>query len=174
MPCSGLEPDRLIVDRLILPAGLSVLSGWFEARFADQAASSAVDVLGITPLAYTWETPSAMTETAAPASPESLPGRILTLDEVAELVQLSARTVYRAILAGDLDASQLTQRRGGWRIYESAVADWMRKRSNRARPPRPLADVRPVQAEDARTMANAAFPISGRLTVGPHMGRRVA
>ena len=77
--------------------------------------------------------------------PAATSGRILTLDEVAELVQLSTRTIYRAILAGDLEASQLTQRRGGWRVYESALDEWMLKRSNRTRPPRPLADVRPIE-----------------------------
>src|SRR4051794_11223829 len=34
--------------------------------------------------------------------------RVLTVEQVAELVQLSAKTVMRAIHAGDLDASQLT------------------------------------------------------------------
>jgi hypothetical protein len=94
---------------------------------------------------------------------------------VAERVQLSTRTVRRAILAGDLEASQLTPRRGGWRVYESALADWMLKRSNRTRPPRPLADVRPVELDDARLPVDVdALRVSGRLSVGPHMGRRVA
>jgi excisionase family DNA binding protein len=102
-------------------------------------------------------------------------GRILTLDEVAELVQLSTRTIYRAILAGDLEASQLTQRRGGWRVYESALADWMRKRSNRTRPPRPLADVRPVEPDELRAPPTIGrLSAGGRLSVGPHMGRGVA
>ncbi len=103
------------------------------------------------------------------------PGRILTLDEVAERVRLSTRTIYRAILAGDLEASQLTQRRGGWRVYESALEAWMLKRSNRARPPRPLADVRPVESDNRRQVPLVGqLPAGGRLSVGPHMGRRVA
>jgi excisionase family DNA binding protein len=111
----------------------------------------------------------------APITADELPGRILTLDEVAERVHLSTRTVYRAILAGDLEASQLTQRRGGWRVYESALDAWMVKRSNRTRPPRPLADVRPVEP-DSRSVRPAigGMPVGGRLSVGPHMGRRVA
>ena len=110
-------------------------------------------------------------DTALPQAP----GPILTLEEVAERVQLSTRTIYRAILAGDLEASQLTQRRGGWRVYESALADWMHKRSNRTRPPRPLADVRDVQPDDARpAAAMSRVPRGGTLSVGPHMGRRVA
>src|SRR4051794_21629548 len=66
-----------------------------------------------------------MTDLADP-SPSAAPlGRILTLEDVAELVQLSTRTVRRAILAGELEASQLTPRRGGWRIREAAVGDWL-------------------------------------------------
>lgn len=106
----------------------------------------------------------------APAAPT---GRILTLDEVADLVQLSTRTVRRAILAGDLEASQLTPRRGGWRVYETAVAQWMERRSNLTRSPREPAvlpaaiESRPA-APSPRAVRSAA---DGRLTVDPGMGR---
>ena len=59
--------------------------------------------------------------------------RVLTIKQVAELVQLSPRTVMRAVRAGDLDASQLTQSRGGWRIEEPAIAAWLAARSNHPR-----------------------------------------
>src|SRR3954470_4710209 len=59
--------------------------------------------------------------------------RILTVDQVAELVQLSTKTVMRAICAGELEASQLTQTRGGWRVQHAAIERWMEVRSNRHR-----------------------------------------
>lgn len=65
----------------------------------------------------------------------------LTVEQVAELVQLSSKSVMRAITAGHLEASQLTQGRGGWRVRVEAIDEWMDARSNRARRPRPLADV---------------------------------
>jgi excisionase family DNA binding protein len=90
-----------------------------------------------------------MSDPADPV-PAEPPDRILTLDEVAERVQLSTRTVRRAILAGDLEASQLTPRRGGWRVYETALADWMTRRSNRIRAPRdPAALPAPIDSRPA-------------------------
>jgi excisionase family DNA binding protein len=59
--------------------------------------------------------------------------RVLTVEQVADRVQLSSKTVMRAIHAGDLEASQLTRGRGGWRIYETAISDWLERRSNRQR-----------------------------------------
>ena len=56
---------------------------------------------------------------------------ILTVGQVAERVQLSAKTVMRAIAAGHLEASQLAQGRGGWRIEEQAIGRWLECRSNR-------------------------------------------
>ena len=56
--------------------------------------------------------------------------RVLTVEEAAERVRVSARTVMRAIRAGQLQASQLNQGRGGWRIYESAIDAWMGARCN--------------------------------------------
>jgi hypothetical protein len=65
--------------------------------------------------------------------------QILTVEQVAEREQLSAKTV-RAIRAADLEASRLTQGRGGWRLRDDAIADWLGVRSNRAKP-RPMPDV---------------------------------
>jgi excisionase family DNA binding protein len=73
--------------------------------------------------------------------------RILTVEEVAGVVQLSVKTVMRAIACGDLEASQLSQSRGGWRVYESAISRWMERRSNRSRPSRPIPDVRRVDPQ---------------------------
>jgi excisionase family DNA binding protein len=69
--------------------------------------------------------------------------QVLTVEQVAESVQLSVSTVMRAIAAGDLEASQLTRSRGGWRVRESAIADWMNARSNRSRR-RPSTSVHPI------------------------------
>lgn len=71
--------------------------------------------------------------------------KILTVHDVALLVKLSEKTVMRAIEAGDLEASRLTQGRGGWRIFESAIPRWMEARSNTAGHVRPLAGVRRVE-----------------------------
>lgn len=57
--------------------------------------------------------------------------RLLTLAEAAAEVKVSPRTVLRAIRAGELEASELNERRGGWRIYASAIADWMERRATR-------------------------------------------
>jgi excisionase family DNA binding protein len=71
--------------------------------------------------------------------------QILTVEQVAKRVQLSSKTVMRAIRAGDLEASQLTQGRGGWRIRDDAIARWLEARSNRVSSNR-LPDVRRVEA----------------------------
>jgi excisionase family DNA binding protein len=97
-------------------------------------------------------------------------GRPLTPDQVAELVQVSRKTVMRAIEAGELEASQLTQKRGGWRIRPEAIDEWMKLRSNRRRPPRSLADVAPVNTT-AEAAARARRQSAGRLRVTPDMGR---
>lgn len=95
----------------------------------------------------------------------------LTPAEVAELVRVSRKTVMRAIHAGELEASQLTQSRGGWRITREAVDEWMATKSNRRRAPRPLADVAPVNAAgDAAARARRPRG-SGSLRVTSDMGR---
>jgi excisionase family DNA binding protein len=98
-------------------------------------------------------------------------GKILTVAQVADLVQLSERTVMRAINAGHLEASGLAQGRGGWRVYEDAIPRWMQTRSNQRREPRTLAD---VAATAAANPSAARRPrtghAAGRLTVTPDMG----
>lgn len=84
--------------------------------------------------------------------------RFLTPEDVAEMVELSVKSVTRAIAAGDLEASQLT-RRGGWRIRPAAVERWMEARSN-ARVRRKM-----------RPAAAIARGGRGRLVVTEGMGR---
>src|SRR4051794_27917985 len=74
--------------------------------------------------------------------------QVLTVEQVAQRVQLSVSTVMRAIASGDLEASQLTPSRGGWRVQESAIASWMETRSNRTRP-RHVPSVGPVDPVSA-------------------------
>jgi excisionase family DNA binding protein len=89
---------------------------------------------------------------------------VFTVEQVAERVQLSAKTVMRAIRAGDLEASQLTQSRGGWRIREDAIQGWLETRSNRA-DTRPLPDVRAVEPAVPRrpSRGSTAVQTDGRL-----------
>ena len=47
---------------------------------------------------------------------------LLTPVEVADLVRVSLKTVYRAIWSGDLEAGKA---RGQWRIPEGAVWEWI-------------------------------------------------
>lgn len=100
--------------------------------------------------------------------------RVLTAEQVAHLVQVSRKTVMRAIAAGDLEASQLAER-GAWRINERAISRWMEYRSNRIRPRRPPADVGRVEATPApiarRTRGSRTGDDSGMLAVSPRMGR---
>lgn len=76
-----------------------------------------------------------------------MPEAPLTVDEVAELMRVSSKTVMRAIAAGHLEASQLTQGRGGWRIRLSAVDAWLELRSNRTRLMRSPADVERIEPQ---------------------------
>jgi excisionase family DNA binding protein len=86
--------------------------------------------------------------------------QVLTVEQVAQRVQLSAKTVMRAIRAGDLEASQLTQGRGGWRVREDAIAGWLEARSNRSNS-RPLPDVRRVEQSMPRRPSRGSTPIRG-------------
>lgn len=100
---------------------------------------------------------------------------VLTLEQVAERVKVHPRTVKRAIDSGDLEASQLNPKKGGWRIeWPAAVVAWLLVRSNRERAPRPLAEVRRIgpgagAAERARKPRSA-----GTLRVTSDMGRETA
>lgn len=95
----------------------------------------------------------------------------LTPEQVADQVQVTVKTVMRAIAAGHLIASQLNQVRGGWRILPSAVDDWLDLRSNRRRAPRPLADVTPVSGAATAAQLARRQTTTGSLKVAPDMGR---
>lgn len=73
---------------------------------------------------------------------------VYTPAQVADHCHCSTKTVMRAVHAGELEASQLGQR-GTWVIREHAIDEWLDRRSNRTRPPRPVADVRRVDPQPA-------------------------
>src|SRR4051794_29225693 len=89
--------------------------------------------------------------------------------DVAELCHCSVKTVMRAIMTAELEASQLGQR-GTWVVRARAVEEWLDRRSNRVRPPRPLADVRRV---DPGAPA-APAPVRGDRPRAPNGGGRLA
>jgi excisionase family DNA binding protein len=105
---------------------------------------------------------------------------LLTVDQVAELCQVDARTVRRAIDRGELKASKLGQR-GCWRITTAAVAAWVEARAN-VPIPAPVARraAQPARIDDAPVPPLAAIPQSrrrqtrrapGTIQVTPTMGR---
>jgi len=55
----------------------------------------------------------------------------LTVEQVAERVQVSAWTVRKWLRDGDLEGSYLSDR-AGWRVREGAIADFLEARSNKA------------------------------------------
>ena len=92
---------------------------------------------------------------------ESVPEQPLIVDEVAELMRVSSRTVMRAIASGQLEASQVTQGRGGWRIRPQAIDAWLDSRSNRTLPERTLAEVRRVETQLPAPRRPGRVPRSG-------------
>jgi excisionase family DNA binding protein len=101
----------------------------------------------------------------APAS--TVEDGVLTVEEAASRVKVSRRTVMRAIKAGQLEASQLNQGRGGWRIYASAIDEWMRSRAAPGRIDIPAAGARPVPPRRALPPTRggtSAISTDGRLT----------
>jgi excisionase family DNA binding protein len=55
----------------------------------------------------------------------------LTVEQVAERLQVSAWTVRRWLRDGDLEGSHLSDR-AGWRVPEGAIERFLQARSNRA------------------------------------------
>lgn len=92
---------------------------------------------------------------------QPVPEQPLTVDEVAELMRVSSRTVMRAIASGQLEASQVTQGRGGWRIRPQAIDAWLDSRSNRTLPERTLAEVRRVETQSPAPRRPGRVPRSG-------------
>jgi excisionase family DNA binding protein len=71
---------------------------------------------------------------------------LLKPTEVADLCRCSVKTVMRAVVAGELQASQLG-RRGTWAVRRQAIDEWLDRRSNRTGPTRPRARVHRVEAD---------------------------
>src|SRR5690242_3307502 len=105
------------------------------------------------------------------AMPTAMPQETTLLRpvDVAELCLCSVKTVMRAIMAAELEASQLGQR-GTWVVRASAIEEWLDRRSNRVRPPRPLADVRRVDPG----APGAPTPVRGDRPRAPTGGGRLA
>lgn len=94
---------------------------------------------------------------------------LLTPDQVAARVQVSRRTVDRAIERGELEASELASR-GCWRIRPAAVDDWLALRSNRRRAPSAIKPLgRPGPGAAPKDRGGTPRSISGMIT--PEMGR---
>jgi hypothetical protein len=88
-------------------------------------------------------------------------------------VKLSSQTVIRAIRAGDLEASRLTEDREGWRIRDEAILGRLETRSTRSIA-RSLPGVRTVEPAGPRRpwRGSAAVRANGRagaLRAGPEV-----
>ena len=57
--------------------------------------------------------------------------KYLTVEQVAERLQVSAWTVRRWLREGELEGSYLSDR-AGWRVPEGAIEEFLQARSNRA------------------------------------------
>ena len=96
--------------------------------------------------------------------------RLLTIEQVAELCQVSTKTVYRAIRSGALKACRLG-RGGAYRVKPEEMENWIEACSSAARTP-PRSPARKRAGELApRTRAGRRIAADGRLTVAPDMGR---
>ena len=56
--------------------------------------------------------------------------RLLTLNEAAELLQVSTRTLQRMIHSGEMPALKVG---GQWRVREAQLRQWVEKREGSAR-----------------------------------------
>jgi excisionase family DNA binding protein len=86
---------------------------------------------------------------------------LLTPSQLAEHVQVSTKTVLRAIARGELRAVQIGQRRA-WRICPDDVDAWLETRANRSRSESAL-KVRPVSVRDALPRRARRLGRPGRL-----------
>lgn len=94
----------------------------------------------------------------------------LTLEEVAEIMRCSVKTVRRAINDGELEAFSVS-RRAGLRVRPEALEQWMATKSTRrTRPLRALpAPIDPTLPAKPRSVTRRGGV--GRLEVTPEMGR---
>lgn len=95
--------------------------------------------------------------------------QLLTLEEVAALLQVHPRTVRRAISAGRLRACQVAER-GTWRVRPADLDAWLEERATpRAPAASALAPVVPVAGRARAPRARRGR--SGVLAVTGDMGR---
>lgn len=92
---------------------------------------------------------------------------LLTIEQVAERLQVSKRTVRRAIDERGLRAVQVAGR-GTWRVRAPDLEDWLEQRTSTQRP---LAPIAPASAVVALTTRRPRRPGNGRLAVTDEMGR---
>lgn len=99
--------------------------------------------------------------------------RPLTVAQVADLEQVSTKTVLRAIARGDLEARHVgdpAARRRTWRIDPSSVPAWRNR--TRVRPTPPAPDVEPIEPADRPPRPRSRTGSGrGRVAVTPEMGR---
>jgi excisionase family DNA binding protein len=97
------------------------------------------------------------------------PERTLTLEEVAERLHCSVKTVRRRINAGELRASHIA--RGRWEIGEQDLEAFLDAVATRPRHVRPLPPptAKPVTPSSARAPRRASG--GGRLIITDDMGR---
>ena len=98
--------------------------------------------------------------------------RLLTPRDVANLCQVSTKTVLRAIHRGDLRASRLGEK-GAYRMYDTDVEEWINRCVVDVQAPRRLPVAGSPRLAAARTTPHPTpTDAIGRLTLTPEMGRR--
>ena len=86
-----------------------------------------------------------------------MPSPLLTAGDVAELCQVSAKTVMRAIRSGDLRAARLGKR-GAFRIAPEDVDAWLD--SNSITPSHAAADFRAASSSKGRVSGHGRLVIT--------------
>jgi excisionase family DNA binding protein len=98
--------------------------------------------------------------------------RLLTIEQVADLCQVSTKTVYRAIRSGALKACRLG-RGGAYRVKPEEMESWIEASSGATRERRASrATPSPTEpsAPPARRRSSPRSGSDGRLRVAPRMG----
>jgi excisionase family DNA binding protein len=98
--------------------------------------------------------------------------RLLTIEQVAELCQVSTKTVYRAIRSGALKACRLG-RGGAYRVKPEEMEIWIETCSAAPAPASAPAALpsRATPSRPSRAVRSDRGPADGRLTVATGMGR---
>jgi excisionase family DNA binding protein len=95
----------------------------------------------------------------------------VTLEEAAERLQCSTKTVRRKIASRELRASHVA--RGVWAIREEDLDAYLDAVANRPREVRPLPAAKPVSSPGPRRRAGRGRG-DGRLVITDDMGRHAA